>query len=1023
MNARLGWPAALAVAVLASACGGSSTAELDRDALAERLVAAAPQGSKTLLVDALGRGRGTFATSPEASLQCEERVRLCWAYVPENTSVTVTAQPDAASDFVSWLGHCSGTEPCVLSMDQTRAVMAKFEPKAFTARVATWGDGHGTITSDVGHACSTGSDEGCAVAVPNATPPQVVTLTATAAADSELVGWSGVCQGSGASCTVTLTSDLDVGAYFKPRAYNLTVSIQGKGTGRVTGGPIACEGGVCSGAAPREEPLTLTATPTGDSVFVGWAGACSGTGSCTVTPRFSTTVIALFGPPSTPPPPSATVASVRIMDYESSGYNLELIAEGPGIAQASVSGPNVAPSPLAAGCPWTSVDCYRAVRSFGPVKPTPGSLYSFSVAYADGRTEQLTATVHDITVGYPRPVSPAEYEVTTTTTPTFSWLPPLTGCASLYRVSVSSAQTNALLWVTRVPGSTTSVQYNFDGAASVPTLGPGTYRWNLIAFDDCANAHPEGANTAHARGTTFTVDSLAAPVVTTSEFVATGTMQTQRYGHTATLLRNGFVLVTGGQPGTNVPMASAELWDPATRAFTATGSMVRPRVQHTATLLPNGLVLIAGGTSDGSSELYDPATGTFAATGSMSTRRAFHTATLLRDGRVLLIGGQGQFTSGMPTAELYDPASGSFSPTGSMAAGRLIHAATLLSDGKVLVAGGQPGGAPNPAHASAELYDPSTGRFEPVGSMTRPRTAFASALLPNGHVLVVGGDDNYTSTNSAEIYDPVTRAFTATGSMTTARERATATTLPDGTVLIAGGAAMVAGSGYGLDTSEIFHPGSGAFAMGPSMVAFRSGQTATAFSNGRVLMTGGGAIVAEVFEPPSIVVDQQYVPTVLDGGLGIRDTMHLRGQTFTTGISGNLGAVDLLLNSCFASNTSEILVTIRSGMDSSGAILASGVIPSSAVPFVAGCGAGTGPTATFVHVNLTSPVYVQSGEQYGIWAASANGTDEYGWWGDGAGQYSGGVAYTSVNGGSGSPYGWPPSYADLGFRTYVYPAP
>jgi hypothetical protein len=117
--------------------------------------------------------------------------------------------------------------------------------------------------------------------------------------------------------------------------------------------------------------------------------------------------------------------------------------------------------------------------------------------------------------------------------------------------------------------------------------------------------------------------------------------------------------------------------------FVITGSLTMARFGHTATLLPNGKVLVAGG----GAELYDPASGAWSVTGSLATARSGHTATLLPNGKVLVAGGVGP--SGiLASAELYDPASGTWSATGSLATARRLHTATLLPNGKVLVAGG-----------------------------------------------------------------------------------------------------------------------------------------------------------------------------------------------------------------------------------------------------------------------------------------------------------------------------------------------
>ena len=95
-------------------------------------------------------------------------------------------------------------------------------------------------------------------------------------------------------------------------------------------------------------------------------------------------------------------------------------------------------------------------------------------------------------------------------------------------------------------------------------------------------------------------------------FSPTGSLNTARGYHTATLLNNGKVLIAGGVDSTNSVSASAELYDPAAGTFSTTGSLNAAREYHTATLLNNGKVLIAGGFNGSvlaSAELYDPRPG------------------------------------------------------------------------------------------------------------------------------------------------------------------------------------------------------------------------------------------------------------------------------------------------------------------------------------------------------------------------------------------------------------------------------
>ena len=167
-----------------------------------------------------------------------------------------------------------------------------------------------------------------------------------------------------------------------------------------------------------------------------------------------------------------------------------------------------------------------------------------------------------------------------------------------------------------------------------------------------------------------------------------------RGGHTATLLPDRAVLVVGGigsdteETGPfNTTLASAELFDPATGSWTATGTLDEGRTGHTATLLRDGTVLLTRMGREGSAELCDPAAGSFTATGNMDVVRFYHAATLLPDGKVLVAGDFSDDDQGR-SAELYDAGSGRWAPTVSMDESRDGLSATLLTDGRVLVAGG-----------------------------------------------------------------------------------------------------------------------------------------------------------------------------------------------------------------------------------------------------------------------------------------------------------------------------------------------
>ena len=255
----------------------------------------------------------------------------------------------------------------------------------------------------------------------------------------------------------------------------------------------------------------------------------------------------------------------------------------------------------------------------------------------------------------------------------------------------------------------------------------------------------------------------------------------------------------------------------------------------------------------------------FGATGSMHTARTGATATLLSNGKVLMAGGAKTTTGSTEdvyaSAELYDPATGKFSPTGSMTAARSFATGTLLPDGRVLIAGGE--GCADPRHcsdvihgingleflASADLYDPATGKFTATGSMTGVAYGGTAILLPDGSVLIAGGNQ------WADLYDPSSCKFVRTAKQ--AGFQAAATLLPNGKILLAGdhlGDYRVGGL-YDV-TSGKFATISLALPAGTPSVQYKGApitrtvpSTATLLKDGRVLLFEGGYL--ETYDPES----------------------------------------------------------------------------------------------------------------------------------------------------------------------------
>jgi hypothetical protein len=208
-----------------------------------------------------------------------------------------------------------------------------------------------------------------------------------------------------------------------------------------------------------------------------------------------------------------------------------------------------------------------------------------------------------------------------------------------------------------------------------------------------------------------------------------------------------------------VHRTGASLLDPGTGGLEPAGDLRTPRVRSStmvAVPLEDGRILVAGG-GPREVEVYDPDARRFSSAGRTGRLVDAYAAAPLHDGRVLLLGGTSEGWAASSAAELYDPASDALRPTGSMAASRFLHAAATLGDGRVLVVGGRDAPGAGPVAASAELYDPATGRFSAAPAPTTTRTAATAVPLADGGVLVLGDHAGGGSAWTADVYRPGAR--------------------------------------------------------------------------------------------------------------------------------------------------------------------------------------------------------------------------------------------------------------------------
>lgn len=290
-----------------------------------------------------------------------------------------------------------------------------------------------------------------------------------------------------------------------------------------------------------------------------------------------------------------------------------------------------------------------------------------------------------------------------------------------------------------------------------------------------------------------------------------------------------------------VPLLGAKHGDGRVeRRGTSPGNAGRPL---TATLLQDGQILLGGGTNAGARlRRWPPDPGAPQGAVNLSRPRDGHSATLLPSGDVVVIGG-GDGSVGPLPAEVV---SGDLRRTDVVPSDVVVrrrgHSATLLSDGRVLVLGGEDEDARRsselfgPRTTAGIVYDPSEGSFVAAPyRLARSRSGHSATLLPDGHILLIGGRGGANTGRSVELLDPVSgRSQLLPERLSSGRWNHTATLLPSGAVLVVGG---VGENGQPRDDGELWN--GGAFVtVGKILAQPRAGHAAV-LAGGKLLAFGG----------------------------------------------------------------------------------------------------------------------------------------------------------------------------------------
>ena len=219
-------------------------------------------------------GSGSVSGDANCSSDCIETFL-------ENEVVVLSATPASGWEFTGWSGACSGTSTCSVTMSEAKEVSATFTQITHTLTITIIGNG--TVGGD--YSCNSSP---CTITINEG---EIVDLTSTPFAGWEFAGWSDDCMSAGA-CSFTMSENKSVTATFTQITHDLTININGNGSVSDSGA-ITCTTN-CTETLNEGTSLVLSATPDAGWEFTGWSGACSGTGTCSITMNGDTSVTATF---------------------------------------------------------------------------------------------------------------------------------------------------------------------------------------------------------------------------------------------------------------------------------------------------------------------------------------------------------------------------------------------------------------------------------------------------------------------------------------------------------------------------------------------------------------------------------------------------------------------------------------------------------------------------------------------------------------------------------------------------------